>query len=267
MVKKTLFFLLLSHCAISQDSTLTSKEERVSAREKKAQLNNRYYVAGICGTQTGVQDQRMSSLVFGGVGGGLDLQMVAYSDRSYRDLQLRAFYNPVSTSIAPGAVMHATKSDLNYSYLWRLKKTSAHKIYLGGSVNSMGNVRYFPPLVNNSVGVDISLGLSPVMVWVKEKIFKRNLLLQVKGGFNMLTFSLRYPQFVYAGREYQIKTVGQFNRLFFEIGLSPQFKYSKENRYYFAYVFDAYAFSSSIDGNKIRTYMNGIKFAYWLKTK
>jgi hypothetical protein len=282
MIKYLLLLLMFCKVTYAQDSSATSnttntktikttktsrKESRENRRSERAKLNDRYKMLSLYVTQTGLQDQRMSPLVFSGYGAALDIQTIRYSDKSYRDMQFRIMYNMSSVSVAPSSYLHYSKGDINYSYHWRIRKGSQQKIYMGGSFNNMINFRYYAALANNSVGMDLSSGLSPSVVWVKENLFAKNIVLQVKGGFSAVAFVLRYPKFVYNGTESKLLFATQFNRVFFELGLSPKLKYSKENRYYFAYVFDAYAFSSSVDGNKIRAYTNGFKFAYWIKTK
>ncbi|MFT6716683.1 MAG: hypothetical protein ACJA0Q_001330 [Saprospiraceae bacterium] len=267
MIKFLMLLLVLCGGVYGQDTTLTRKERFKIKRDQRALLNDKYKIASLYFTQTGFQDQRMSPLVFSGYGTALDLQTTRYSDKSFRDFQVRGMYNMSAVSVLPNAVSHFSKVDVNYSCHWRIKKTSKEKIYFGGGFNNMMNFRYYPLLANNSLGFDLSTGLSPSVVWIKENVFRKKLVLQAKGGFTAVAFVLRYPQFVYNGTESTVKVVSQFSRVFFEIGLAPKFKYSEENRYYFAYVFDAYAFSSAVDGNKIRTYVNGIKFGFWLKTK
>jgi len=267
MVKYLFLFLMFCGAVHAQDSTLTRRQRYKLKRERSALLNAGYKLVAINFTQTGLQDQRMSPLVFNGYGAGLDLQSIRYSNKSFRDMQFRGMYNAAVVDVVPESYLHFSKADVNYSYHWRLNSSSKEKIYLGGGFNNMLNMRYYPVLGNNSLGFDVSTGFSPSVVWVKEGLFNKNILLQAKGGFSAVAFVLRYPAFVYGGSESKVKMISQFNRVFFEVGLSPKLKYSKENRYYFAYVFDAYAFSSSIDSNKIRAYINGIKFAYWLKTK
>jgi len=266
MVKHLLVLLMFAGQSYAQDSTLSRWDRYKLKREKKALLNDQYKSASLYFNQTGFQDQRMSPLVFNGYGTALDLQSIRYSDKSFREFQMRGMYN-LSNVPVKSSYLHFTKLDLNYSYHWRLSKSNAEKIYVGGTLNNMMNIRFYPTLGNNALAFDFSTGLSPSVVWVKEELCEKNLILQVKGGVNLVSYVVRYPQFVFNGTESKVMPITQFNRVFFEVGLSPILRYSKENRCYFAYVFDAYAFSSSIDGSKIRTYVNGFKFAYWLKTK
>ncbi|MFT6745883.1 MAG: hypothetical protein ACJAZ2_000221 [Glaciecola sp.] len=267
MTKYLLLLLVLSGAVYGQDSTLTRKERCKIKREQRALLNDSYKLAALYFNQTGFQDQRMSPLVFDGSGGALDLQSIRYSDKSFRGFQIRGMYNLSAVDVASESLMHYSKVDVNYSYHWRVNNGSAQKVYLGAAYNNMINVRFYPVLSNNSLGFDMSSGLSPSVVWIKEGLFDKNIILQAKGGVTAVAFVLRYPEFAYNGTESKVMVAGRYNRVFLEIGLAPKLKYSAENRFYFAYVFDAYAFLSPVDGNKIRSYVNGIKFAYWLKTK
>lgn len=267
MVRALFFLLLISASLCAQDGTVSKKARRRLKADTTALLNDAYKIAAVQLTQTNFQDQRMTPLVFSGIGAALDLQGIRYSDKHYRDFQVKANYNVSRVDMSSNSYLHHSKFEFNLSYYWRLNKAHKEKIYLGGSFTNMMNVRYYPSLGNNALAFDFSSGWAPTVAWVKENFLKRKLIFQAKGGVNLVSFVSRYPEFVYTGSEDRIMFVGQFNRLFVEVGLSPKVRYSVENRYYFAYVFDAYAFSSAIDGNKIRSYVNGIKFAYWLKTK
>ena len=134
-------------------------------------------------------------------------------------------------------------------------------------MNNLLNIRYYPLVGNTALGFDYTASLSPSLMYLKERIFKKNIILLVKGGFSAVCLVIRYPEFSYTRIESQFLTVGKYNRLFFEVGIAPKLKYSKENRFYIAYVFDAYTFGSSNDDKRLSNYVNGIKVAYWLKTK
>ena len=83
------FIVLLSSSTYAQDSTLTKKEKRQLKRIDRAKSHEQYKVGALCLTQTGIQDTRMSSLIFRGIGAGIDFQNLIYSEKSYREFQLK----------------------------------------------------------------------------------------------------------------------------------------------------------------------------------
>lgn len=261
-----LFFSLSALGQQQVDSSLSWAERWRACKDSAAANNETYRTGGIAAAYSGLQDTRMSPLIFRGMGVALDVQRLSYGTKKLSDWQLKLTYIAGFSNRDQYSPMHLGRIDLNYAYQRKIP-TKKGKLYLGAALNNLLNLRLYNPLGNNAFAMDYTLALSPKATWLLENIGKKNSMLLVSGGLSAVSFALRYPEFAYRGLEIQVLGMGRFNRYFFEIGWSPKLRYSNENRMYVAYLFDAYNFASSNDGKKVSQYVNSVKFAYFLKTK
>ena len=265
-------FIVLVFCfnvlgAQNLPDTITKKEKKLIKKNLFVQNNDAFKTAGIIVSQNQFQDTRMSPLIFSGIGVGVNFNYTRFGHKYMKIRQLRLQYNALNNNELPDEFMHLAK--LEYSYgLHKKFKFPIGKLYLGGSINNLLNTRLYFPLGNNALAADNSLSLSPTFFWIHEKpFFKRSTYFAIQGGFNLLNFCMRYPQFIYTGLEAQLLSMNNYNKFFIELQFLPRLKYSKENHFNLSYIFEAYTFSSQNDQKRIANYFNGIKIGYWLKTK
>lgn len=265
---RILVILLFSHVCFAQtkDNIEINLSDSGHNITSQSFAKKRYNTGGFHFSYSGFQDTRMSPLIYRGIGGGFDFQTISYSDKSFKSLQFKFSYNLMYSKVVSDQALNLGGINFNYNYQRRIK-TVRERFYVGGSIENIFGARLFSSLGNNAFGMHDNFVVSPSLSYVWEGFLKDNWNLIARGGVGVFSLSLRYPEFAYTGVEFQVLGIGKYNRYFFEIGISPLLKNSKENRFYFSYLFDAYSFSSSNDDKKIAQYQHGFKFSYFLKTK
>lgn len=267
----------LDSTSVSEGSSWKEEKKAIKARQKEekkakkkakkdsiAEANDHYLMLAPFLVQSQFQDQRMTDIVFGAWGIGLDFNRYRYSNKSAADFSFKPLYAAGSTDVTSTA--HFMRLDLKYGYHRRIK-TVPYKFFVGGTAENLFGFKLYPALGNNTLAFENVVSLSPSFIWMNENLCDRGWFLVVKGGFSVGSFSVRYPRFTYNLAELQWHLPHSYTRVFGEIAWSPKLRYSEENRFYLSYGFEMASFSSDIDQAKTAYYINSLKLTYWLKTK
>lgn len=160
-----------------------------------------------------------------------------------------------------GEVIKSNRLQLDYIYLHAIKNWESKQVrlYIGGSWNTLGNLRYYTAYVNNAYNYDFStaIGLAG-KVWYNFNIAKKYCFLQTGFMLPFLSFTIRpayassLPEGFITYKDKPMKAffksgkVQTFNA-FFRLQWSTSFEYAlfNGNRLSLSYVWDYYSIKAN----------------------
>ncbi len=163
-------------------------------------------------------------------------------------------------------------NQLTFQYLRPVHETAqGGRIYAGGELGLLGNVRLLPAIGNSSLNLDFVPSLSAVGRYEREAslpFMKRKVQLEASLRLPLANYVMRIPSYALSGLDgssTSFAPIGDFTRVVTEIGISNAFGNNNPNRWALSYQWDFYAYRD-IEVHPLRVANHAFIYSLYFRT-
>ncbi|MEM6633371.1 MAG: hypothetical protein AAF694_27105 [Bacteroidota bacterium] len=270
-----IFLLSLGSYGYGQEVKRSKKELKQEKRQlKKARkLTRRFQKVRFFGVETGgiysqVQDTRMQSSVFDGIGGKLNLTYISETPKGLHEVDLAggqfAFLSPEHDE----SQIQNWRADINYHYLRDFRRLANDKILwrLGGAFTGLYNFRWNTRLSNSGITWDGLASLGVASHWSGKLKIPREGAWDYRITLPLATYVNRLPTYSLSsdGMDHSFAPIGTFTRILSEVGISQNIGRNSPNRVRLSYTWDFYSLNES-EIHDVRVATHQVLFVFLVK--